>query len=244
MEEARGFIGLIFWLLITGACSSSFQFLNNCTYPVWVGTLSGAGSPSLAQTGFELQPGQSTSLAAPPAWSGRFWARTNCSTNPVTGKYSCTTADCSTGKVSCDGSGATPPATLIEITLGTNGGKDFYDISLVDGFNVPASMAPMGGKGDCKVTSCPTDVNEVCPEELRVAEGDGTGVVACKSACEAFGDPRYCCTGTYGGPNTCKPTNYSKVFKGACPLAYSYAYDDATSTFTCAGASYVVTFCP
>lgn len=106
-------------------------------------------------------------------------------------------------------------------------------------------MAPMGGEGDCRVTSCPADVNAVCPEELRVVDGDGTGVVACKSACEAFGDPSCCFTGAYGSPTACKPTYYSKVFKGAFPLAYSHAYDEASSTFTCVGASYyLVTFCP
>ncbi|VAH00857.1 unnamed protein product [Triticum turgidum subsp. durum] len=35
------------------------------------------------------------------------------------------------------------------------------------------------------------------------------------------------------------------VFKAACPAAYSYAYDDASSTFTCSGAAtYHITFCP
>ncbi|MCI07889.1 thaumatin-like protein 1-like, partial [Trifolium medium] len=29
-----------------------------------------------------------------------------------------------------------------------------------------------------------------------------------------------------------------------CPKAYSYAYDDASSTFTCSGADYSITFCP
>jgi hypothetical protein len=35
-------------------------------------------------------------------------------------------------------------------------------------------------------------------------------------------------------------------FKNACPCAYSYAYYDATSTFTCASgtASYLLVFCP
>uniref|UniRef100_J3LCG7 Phytocyanin domain-containing protein n=1 Tax=Oryza brachyantha TaxID=4533 RepID=J3LCG7_ORYBR len=35
-------------------------------------------------------------------------------------------------------------------------------------------------------------------------------------------------------------------FKNACPRAYSYAYDDATSTFTCTGGdtTYAITFCP
>jgi hypothetical protein len=70
-------------------------------------------------------------------------------------------------------------------------------------------------------------------------------VVACKSACDEFGAPQYCCTGAYGAPTTCTPTQYSLAFKAACPTAYSYAYDDATSTFTCkAPSGYAITFCP
>jgi hypothetical protein len=34
------------------------------------------------------------------------------------------------------------------------------------------------------------------------------------------------------------------MFKRACPRSYSYAYDDATSTFTCTGTDYSITFCP
>ena len=36
----------------------------------------------------------------------------------------------------------------------------------------------------------------------------------------------------------------SEVFKSACPRSYSYAYDDATSTFTCTAGDYSITFCP
>ncbi|KAH0973543.1 hypothetical protein GBA52_025699 [Prunus armeniaca] len=36
---------------------------------------------------------------------------------------------------------------------------------------------------------------------------------------------------------------YSQLFKSACPKSYSYAYDDASSTFTCTGADYTITFC-
>uniref|UniRef100_J3MH31 Thaumatin-like protein n=1 Tax=Oryza brachyantha TaxID=4533 RepID=J3MH31_ORYBR len=64
-------------------------------------------------------------------------------------------------------------------------------------------------------------------------------------ACAAYGAPQYCCTGQFGSPQQCKPTAYSRLFKTACPKAYSYAYDDPTSILTCsAGASYIVTFCP
>ncbi|KAK9287754.1 hypothetical protein L1049_016194 [Liquidambar formosana] len=95
------------------------------------------------------------------------------------------------------------------------------------------------GTGTCNWTGCITDLNENCPAELRVGSGE-----ACKSACEAFGSPEYCCSGAYGSPSTCKPTIYSDIFKKACPRSYSYAYDDATSTFTCSGGDYTITFCP
>uniref|UniRef100_A0A0D9Z4I4 Thaumatin-like protein n=1 Tax=Oryza glumipatula TaxID=40148 RepID=A0A0D9Z4I4_9ORYZ len=71
------------------------------------------------------------------------------------------------------------------------------------------------------------------------------GGAACRSACDAFGKPEFCCSGAYANPNTCRPTAYSQVFKSACPRSYSYAYDDPTSTFTCAGGrDYTITFCP
>uniref|UniRef100_R7VZD8 Thaumatin-like protein 1 n=1 Tax=Aegilops tauschii TaxID=37682 RepID=R7VZD8_AEGTA len=71
----------------------------------------------------------------------------------------------------------------------------------------------------------------------------GAGAIACRSACEAFGQDRYCCSGAYGTPAACRPTSYSSVFKMACPRAYSYAYDDSTSTFTCSADDYTVAFC-
>lgn len=69
-------------------------------------------------------------------------------------------------------------------------------------------------------------------------------MIGCKSACDEFATPHYCCTGAYGSPSTCPATQYSNAFKAACPTAHSYAYDDATSTFTCKGANYAITFCP
>ncbi|XP_077244687.1 thaumatin-like protein 1b [Tasmannia lanceolata] len=237
--------GVLFLILLahlfSGAYCATFTFTNKCTYTVWAGTLSGSSSTPLAQTGFQLDQGTSTSLDAPAGWSGRFWGRTGCSTS--TGTFKCVTGDCGTGTIACPGAGAAPPATLVEFTLGKDGGQDFYDTSLVDGYNLPFSVAPQGGTGNCSPSGCPADVNAVCPSELRVTGPDGS-TVGCKSACEAFGAPQYCCTGDYGSPATCKPTNYSTIFKNACPLAYSYAYDDASSTFTCTGANYALTFCP
>lgn len=142
----------------------------------------------------------------------------------------------------CNNAGGAPPVTLAEFTLQGDGGKDFYDVSNVDGFNVPISITPLGKPG-CPSTTCKTNINSLCPRALQTKLPNGK-VLGCKSACLAFGTDRYCCTGSYANPNTCKSTVYSRIFKKACPQAYSYAYDDGTSTFTCIGANYLITFCP
>uniref|UniRef100_A0A5B7AS29 Thaumatin-like protein 1b n=1 Tax=Davidia involucrata TaxID=16924 RepID=A0A5B7AS29_DAVIN len=230
-------ISLSLLLFTRGVLGATFTFVNKCEYTVWPGILANAGSPSLDSTGFELPEDTSRSFQAPTGWSGRFWARTGCNFDG-SGSGSCSTGDCGSGQVECNGAGAAPPATLAEFTLGT-GGQDFYDVSLVDGYNLPMIVEASGGSGMCASTGCVTDLNRQCPAELRVGDGE-----ACKSACEAFGSPEYCCSGAYGSPATCKPSAYSEMFKSACPRSYSYAYDDPTSTFTCTGADYTMTFCP
>ncbi|XP_010531542.1 PREDICTED: thaumatin-like protein 1b [Tarenaya hassleriana] len=238
----RGFVtlSLCFVLVLLaskGSHGSTFTFINRCGLTVWPGILANAGSPALATTGFELPKDTSRTLQASTGWSGRFWARTGCNFDG-SGSGACTTGDCGSGMVECNGLGAVPPVTLAEFTLGT-GGNDFYDVSLVDGYNLPMVVEVSGGSGQCAATGCTSDLNRQCPAELRVGDGD-----ACKSACEAFRSPEYCCSGAYATPATCRPSVYSEMFKAACPRSYSYAYDDATSTFTCSGGDYTVTFCP
>lgn len=124
---------------------ATFTFTNNCGYTVWPGILSNAGSPVFETTGFELSKGGSRSFQAPAGWSGRFWGRTGC-TFDGSGRGTCSTGDCGSGQVECNGAGAAPPATLAEFTLGGSGGKDFYDVSLVDGLvkhlSVVNTLAP------------------------------------------------------------------------------------------------------
>ncbi|XP_074372306.1 pathogenesis-related thaumatin-like protein 3.5 [Apium graveolens] len=228
-------------------CSSSctFTITNYCGYTIWPGTLSGAGTPQLLTTGFELASGQSVSIPSLPGWSGRIWARTGC-TFDAAGAGTCRTGDCG-GKLKCGGIGATPPASLFEVTLGHGNDTDFYDVSLVDGYNLPLIAAPRSMYGGCYATGCATDINTGCPKELQVASEDGgetEGVVACKSACEAFGQDQYCCSGEFANPTTCQPSFYSTIFKRACPKAYSYAFDDGTSIFTCNAYEYNIIFCP
>ncbi|XP_030464112.1 thaumatin-like protein 1 [Syzygium oleosum] len=228
---------LVLLSVCRGASGATFTFVNKCDFSIWPGILSSAGSPKLASTGFELSKGGSRSFQAPTGWSGRFWGRSGCDFDG-SGRGSCATGDCGSGEVECNGAGATPPATLAEFTLGS-GSLDFYDVSLVDGYNLPMIVQGTGKSGACATTGCQTDLNLQCPKELKAEDG-----TACRSACEAFGSPEYCCSGPYSSPATCKPSMYSQIFKTACPKSYSYAYDDATSTFTCSDADYTITFCP
>ncbi|CAN0918756.1 Thaumatin-like protein 1 [Linum grandiflorum] len=222
-----------FLTLLLSVSAATFTFINNCGYTVWPGTL---GTPKLDSTGFELPIGASISVQAPPGWSGRFWGRTGCNADG-SGKISCTTADCGSGQIECNGAGANPPATLAEFTLGS-GSPDFYNVSLVDGYNLPMIVEATGGSGDCALAGCIMDINQRCPSALKVDGGYG-----CRSACEAFGNPEYCCTGAYSTPETCKRSIYSQIFKSMCPFSYTYAYD-VSSTFTCIAADYKITFCP
>ncbi|KAH9682806.1 hypothetical protein WN943_028757 [Citrus x changshan-huyou] len=234
--------GSLFFLPSHG---STFTITNNCPYTIWPGTLAGSGTPQLLTTGFQLESGQSVRIPSVPGWSGRIWARTGCSFDEF-GVGSCQTGDCG-GRLQCDGSGATPPASLFEITLGKGNDKDFYDVSIVDGYNLPLVAEPRGVYGACNATGCASDINMGCPKELQVVGGEGTRegeVIACKSACEAFGLDQYCCSGEFANPTTCRPSFYSSIFKRACPSAYSYAFDDGTSTFTCKAYDYAIIFCP
>lgn len=231
---------LLFSTSILGiyADAAIFTLQNKCRTTVWPGILAGAGHMPLMDGGLWLRPGQIVNVEAPKGWSGRIWGRSGCSFDS-SGKGGCITGDCG-GQKKCHGVGGEPPATLVEFTL--NSPIDFYDVSLVDGYNMPISIVPYGGgSSGCQAVKCVSDLNRSCPSNLQVIwKGH---VVACKSACMAFNRPEYCCTGAYGSPGTCKPTYYSKLFKAACPTAYSYAYDDPSSTFTCKGANYLITFC-
>ncbi|MFQ6636113.1 hypothetical protein Gotur_012726 [Gossypium turneri] len=221
------FLSFLFLIsLLSEVNPASFKIVNRCRHTIWPGFLSGANTPQLPTTGFVLNPGKSRTVTIPRSWSGRLWGRALCGQDS-SGKFVCLSGDCGSGQIECSGSGAKPPATLAEFTLNGAGGLDFYDVSLVDGYNLPMLVVAKGGKGgNCSATGCLLDLNGACPPQLR-----GDGGVGCRSACEAFGDPQYCCSGAFGTPDVCHPSVFSLFFKHACPRAYSYAYDDVTRCF-------------
>ncbi|XP_059661733.1 thaumatin-like protein [Cornus florida] len=199
-----------------------FNVLNNCPYTVWAAGVPGGG--------MRLDPGQTWDINAPAGTTGaRIWPRTGCNFDAL-GRGSCQTGNCN-GLLQCNGFGA-PPNTLAEYALNQYQNLDFFDISLVDGFNVPMDFSPTSN-GCTRGIRCTADINGQCPNELRAPGG-------CNNPCTVFKTDEYCCNS-----GNCGPTNFSRFFKERCPDAYSYPKDDQTSTFTCpGGTNYKVVFCP
>ncbi|EOA23325.1 hypothetical protein CARUB_v10019327mg [Capsella rubella] len=237
---------LVSSLFVSGVMSRNFTIENKCDYTVWPGVLT-SSTVQISTTGFALKKGESRVVNVPSSWAGRFWGRSLCSTSSA-GNFSCATGDCGSGKIECFGAGAIPPTTLAEFTLNGSNSQDFYDISVVDGYNLPLVVVPQrpGSGRACRIAGCVVNLNKTCPSELRVmGSHDKVQPIACMNACEKFGLPEFCCSGEYGTPDKCQPSLYSKNFKNECPLAYSYAYDDTTSTFKCSNSpNYIITFCP
>lgn len=294
---------------------------NQCSESIWpaIETQGGTGAGT---GGFLLEPGTSRNLTVGGDWTGRVWGRTNCSfnangTGPSSGSgAACTTGDCN-GLLSCAGPvrlslttqdypnalQGDGPATLAEWDLAGGDGnlQTFYDLSLVDGYNLPIGLIYIPGTnvslqdippnftnpaciataglltsptlsgtlGNASNSSYPipyestqtsAEIAKWCPWDLQLTPpwkpGDGVypypddNIVRpifdpCLSACTKTGAASDCCTGSYNNAQKCKPSLYSTSAKRVCPDAYSYAYDDATSTFALpSGGGWEVTFCP
>ncbi|XP_027357841.1 thaumatin-like protein [Abrus precatorius] len=245
------YIAALFFFLI---CSSilhgkveahqvTFYVHNKCPFPIWPATAPNTGQPVIADGGFFLAPGQVQRVIAPWTWSGRIWGRTGCNFPSNNWKPACETGDCD-GRLACNGLIGTPPVTLVEISLqGDRGKPNFYDVSLVDGYNLPVSVTPKIINPKCNIQGCLKDLKSICPHELEVLNSKGE-VVACKSACLAFDIDKFCCRNEYGSPAKCKPSVYSNIFKDACPNYFSYAFDTPSPLVSCASSEYIITFCP
>ncbi|MQL80149.1 hypothetical protein Taro_012612 [Colocasia esculenta] len=223
----------------------TFHIRNRCPFAIWPAAAPNAGHPVIAGGGFFLPSGMTKRIQAPPSWNGRLWGRTGCDfTNNATSKPGCRTGDC-LGLLACNGTVGLPPATLLEVTLQAGrGARSFYDVSLVDGYNLPVSVSSRPADPECFIGGCRRSPAGDCPAELQVTDEDGRSVAACKSACLAFDLDQFCCRNAYATPAACRATAYSRAFKDACPSYVSYAFDTPTPLVACAAKEYVVTFCP
>lgn len=220
-----------------GAGARTVTFVDRVHQTIWVAAAQNLAHP-LTRTGWVLRPGHRLTITVPDHWNGRFWGRTGCVFRHGVGH--CQTGDCG-GRFQCTGDGAIP-ATLAEYDLDAWDHLDFYDVSMVDGSNLPMYINVTHGTAarrvsaqGCVPAGCTKPVN--CPAILRVAAGGKT--VGCESACAKLGTDQVCCRGAWSSRAACDPAkwpvDYARVFKRAEPYAYSYVDDDATSVYTCQG---------
>ncbi|KAK6352941.1 hypothetical protein TWF696_004936 [Orbilia brochopaga] len=134
--------------------------VNNCSFPVYPAFLTTNGTGPYT-TGFHLAANHRRSVHVGPDWSGRLWARTNCSfhlsnattstiirpvidniTIPAGQKLTggCLTGDCGPA-IQCLLSGLAP-TTLAEFTITGYNQQTYYDISLVDGYDLDMKITP------------------------------------------------------------------------------------------------------
>ncbi|KIW03079.1 uncharacterized protein PV09_05724 [Verruconis gallopava] len=268
------------------ATTVELMVTNRCTDNIWPAIVTQEGTgPS--ESGFQLAPGISRNLTVGTDWNGRVWGRTNCTFDDK-GSGGCLTGDCG-GILNCTGNGEA--STLAEFNLPGGLNQSYYDISLVDGYNLPlaievildgnnpfqplpnttnpsciggvqgfASMPydPYANGQEFLNTSSRTplpfesklttnDVSKWCPSDLKLkaAESGSSAFNPCVSPCERYKVSIYCCTDNYDSAKKCHPNYYAIQAKKVCPDAYSYAFDDASSTFTAPlGTGFEVIFCP
>ena len=220
------------------------RFINECDQPIWAGA-SGQVEPAGAFDAVSwLDPQACTAVIVREAVSARAFGRTAC-----------------TGDV-CAADGNEGRGTLVQINL-PGEGTDFYDVSLVDGFNVPMAMIPVSTgfvtHGEpCRAASCAADLTVVCPDELLRYDDQGE-VAYCASSCRACdpcpdcldcadpGSPAcspcgafadFCCTG-----QACQDNEHTMLWKSLCPDAITYPMDAGGLTCT-QRTDFDIVYCP
>ncbi|GER40504.1 pathogenesis-related thaumatin-like protein, partial [Striga asiatica] len=147
-------------LLFQTTQSIIFNITNNCPYTIWPAAVPGGGR--------RLDPGHNWTISfldGPRA--AKIWARTNC-TFDSSGRGRCLTGDCD-GQLACGSYGAAPRTTA-EYGLNSFGHIDYYDISVMNGFNVPVEFSPTTN-GCTRPVRCPVDLTRDCLAQLRTPGG-------------------------------------------------------------------------
>ncbi|NBH31918.1 hypothetical protein D3Z30_13405, partial [Staphylococcus warneri] len=190
---------LLLPLFLLHAAAIRFDIQNNCSYTLWPAVLPHGG-------GRRLDSGETWTLNfLDGPRLAKIWARTNC-TFDSSGNGSCLTGDCN-GQLNCSSYGS-PPHTKAEYGLNSFGRRDYYDISVMNGFNVPIEMTPTSNNCTRSV-KCAADIVGECPNELKTTGG-------CNNPCTVYKTTEYCC---HSG--ACWPTDLSRFFKSRCRDAFT-----------------------
>jgi hypothetical protein len=158
-------LGLLLALVGTSTplTATTLTLHNLCSYPVWPLVIPNTGFPTISENSDRLDDGGRglVSFRFPDSfWAGRVVARTFCSSGP---------SRCETGSA--------PPATVVQMVVHAAEGQTqdlaAYNVSLMDGFNVPAVVSPQAvGGGQCLALGCAADLNAgCCPRNAWLGQG-------------------------------------------------------------------------
>lgn len=191
------------------------QFINQTNQTL----LLGADGPTLPITPrnfpvsgekWTLPPGGNIVVDIPRQWEGanhpiapRFWVRTGCRYDPISGFAQCESGDCNLNYDCLTGGQA--PVSLVEFCFncGQFGDQVVYDVSLVDGSNVTVDIIPIGASSTdphnptnphwniTNICNMDGDVRSVCPRDFQIKSSDLStyipgqpdNIVACLSNC-------------------------------------------------------------
>uniref|UniRef100_A0A914I4J1 Uncharacterized protein n=1 Tax=Globodera rostochiensis TaxID=31243 RepID=A0A914I4J1_GLORO len=200
--------------MVTNCASVQLTLVNGCPFAIFV---AGAVQVNLTAGATEIKNVPKVSSAQ------RLWANTDCD---------------KPNNALCSLSAAMPPISLFEWTFDADG-KQTYDVSYVDGANVPISVQVPNCPSvtyDTKLGNSLDQLADTVPEAMKMVDSNGKKRV--KSVCLAYGTDSVCCRNSHNQPETCGPTHgwtsdqiagYNAM-RAAFPTSYSYAYDDRIAT--------------
>lgn len=197
----------------------TFTVVNDCNQTIYPGI---NPASTYDNGGWTMTPNTQVTFTVPSNFSGRVW-----------GNYL----------------SSNPSSTLAEFTLsGASGGTDFWDVSAVDGFDLPMAITPANGAESVTATG---SVLAACPAGL-VQASNGKNFNYCWNPCSVTNNPTVCCTNLT--PQQCRDSvntwpaeaqQYVNDIHNLQGLTYSYPWDDWWGTHTNAtNTSYTITFCP
>jgi len=256
---------LLFLLALLGFGSArQIAFTNRCSHPIWISPLTNGNGTPLPEGIRRVESGAGFTYQIPNGgWGGRFWPKQGCDGSGQ---------NCEVGQSMppCLPNGCDPPAeTKVEFFFPPVGDTNavWYDVSLVDGYSLPAEIIPSFQGGSCVTThcrvsldSCPTGESDV--GDLRVIKNGRT--VQCLSPCKKWNYPapfglgrdemeqpgvQLCCPTPPIWPDECRVglvvrTQYVDLVHRQCPSAYSYSYDDEAGLHNCPNnVDFQVSFC-
>ncbi|KAJ7569733.1 hypothetical protein O6H91_01G090900 [Diphasiastrum complanatum] len=209
MSKSVTFMATCLLVLLISVDASTINIKNQCPQ-----TITACSASQSASTACYVLGGGSGSqlIDVGSNWPGGIvWGFPGSSGNPV------------------DGNNAKPQANLAEFTIGASG-QDYYDISVVNAYNLPMQIDAIGRAGsgtNCGTIQCSIpNVTSFCQPPNTLTGGPGNGCY------------------NHDGPNTGAPTQGTQAFKNVCPETITFTTDTTGTVYGCStGTNYEVVFC-